>query len=107
VDVDPVGKSITCRYNKPFRGHSDEFTGREFNVPYDVLVVAVSLLGNKCCVKPLLQHGCCSLLSNIELCSKKCIGNIAASPQAAPQLCHCSGQGAWHHVMYSLSTCVI
>jgi NADH dehydrogenase FAD-containing subunit len=43
VDVDPVGKSITCRYNKPFRGHSNEFTGREFNVPYDVLVVAVSL----------------------------------------------------------------
>ena len=45
VNVDPVGKSITCRYNKPFRGHSNEFTGREFNVPYDVLVVAVSLLG--------------------------------------------------------------
>ncbi len=43
MDVDPVGKSITCRYNKPFRGHSNEFTGREFNVPYDVLVVAVSL----------------------------------------------------------------
>ncbi len=43
VDVDPVGKTITCQYNKPFRGHSKEFTGREFNVPYDVLVVAVSL----------------------------------------------------------------
>ena len=41
VDVDPVGKTITCQYNKPFRGQSD-ISGRTFNVPYDVLVVAVS-----------------------------------------------------------------
>ena len=40
VDVDPVGKTITCQYNKPFRGQSD-ISGRTFNVPYDVLVVAV------------------------------------------------------------------
>ena len=43
IDVDPVAKSITCRYAKPFKGQSGEFTGREFHVPYDVLVVAVSL----------------------------------------------------------------
>lgn len=43
VDVDPVGKTITCQYSKPFKGQSDAYTGRQFNVPYDVLVVAVRL----------------------------------------------------------------
>lgn len=43
VDVDPVGKTITCQYSKPFKGQGGEYTGRHFNVPYDVLVVAVSL----------------------------------------------------------------
>ena len=42
VDVDPSAKIITCQYNKPFRGQSD-ISGRTFQVPYDVLVVAVSM----------------------------------------------------------------
>ena len=43
VDVDPAGKTITCQYSKPFKGQDGQYTGRQFNVPYDVLVVAVSL----------------------------------------------------------------
>ncbi|KAL0054534.1 hypothetical protein WJX82_010454 [Trebouxia sp. C0006] len=64
VDVDPVGKSITCRYNKPFRGHSNEFTGREFNVPYDVLVVAVGSVTNTFNVPGVEEN--CFFLKDME-----------------------------------------
>lgn len=40
--MDPVGKTILCQYSKPFKGQDGEYTGRQFSVPYDVLVVAVS-----------------------------------------------------------------
>ena len=43
VDVDPVGKTVTCQYSKPFRGQDGAYTGRQFSIPYDVLVVAVGL----------------------------------------------------------------
>lgn len=46
VNIDPANKVITCQYNKPFKGHDQAFTGRTFDVPYDVLVVAVSKCAN-------------------------------------------------------------
>lgn len=39
IDIDPVKRVATCQYVKPFRG--GDVTGRQFSVPYDVLIVAV------------------------------------------------------------------
>ena len=48
VDIDPANQIITCQYNKPFKGHDQAFTGRSFQIPYDMLVVAVSAYVQPC-----------------------------------------------------------
>lgn len=44
IDIDPVKRVATCQYVKPFRG--GDVTGRQFSVPYDVLIVAVGSVNN-------------------------------------------------------------
>lgn len=63
IDVDPVGKTITCQYNKPFKGQTN-ITGRQFNVPYDVLVVAVGSVTNTFNVPGVEEN--CFFLKDME-----------------------------------------
>lgn len=39
IDVDPVRRVIHCKHTKPFKNLPEE---KEFEVPYDMLVVSVS-----------------------------------------------------------------
>ncbi|KAL3145311.1 hypothetical protein ABBQ38_001571 [Trebouxia sp. C0009 RCD-2024] len=64
VDVDPVGKTILCQYSKPFKGQDGEYTGRQFNVPYDVLVVAVGSVTNTFNVPGVEEN--CFFLKDME-----------------------------------------
>ena len=65
IDIDPVKRTATCQYVKPFRGGDVE--GRQFSVPYDVLIVAVSTL--------LLLTSLHSLLGPV------CVSSIVRSQQ--------------------------
>lgn len=79
VNIDPANKVITCQYNKPFKGHDQAFTGRSFEIPYDVLVIAVSTLFNA-------QH----IMSLHELnifCFSKQQSTADAKPSMHPSSC--------------------
>ena len=43
VGIDPVARTLACRYNKPSRRGPEDHV---FELPYDVLVVAVGAIQN-------------------------------------------------------------